>query len=43
MHFSPAALDDPIRLLDRPLTAVGFGEILETADPAIEKVNGESS
>jgi hypothetical protein len=40
MHLSPSAVVDAIRLLDRPSTAIGFGDILETEDPAIEKLNG---
>ena len=40
MHLSPSAVVDAIRLLDRPSTAVGFGDILETGSDAIEKVNG---
>ena len=40
MHLSPSAVVDAIRLLDRPLTALGFGDIVETADQAIEKVSG---
>jgi hypothetical protein len=30
MHLSPAALDSAIRLLDQPLAAQSFGDILET-------------
>src|SRR5688572_18879171 len=36
MHLSPAAKEIAIRLLEPP----GFGDILETADPAREKMNG---
>jgi integrase len=31
MHLSPAALEAAIRLLDRPGTGLGRGEILEAA------------
>lgn len=37
MHLSPAALDSAIRLLER---SAPFGDMLETADGAIENVNG---
>ena len=37
MHLSPAAIESAIRLLDQPKTAVGRGDILETAGG--EKVN----
>ena len=30
MHLSPAALDSAIRLLDQPLAAQSFGDLLET-------------
>jgi integrase len=40
MHLSPSAVVDAIRLLDRPSTGVGFGDILETGSTAIGKVNG---
>jgi integrase len=30
MHLTPAAVEDAIRLLDRPKTTIGFGDILET-------------
>jgi hypothetical protein len=40
MHLSPQATEGGIRLLDRPAIAAAFGDILETEDPAHEKVNG---
>ena len=40
MHLSPAALDSAIRLLDQPMTNNASGDILETGQIAIEKVNG---
>jgi site-specific recombinase XerD len=36
MHLSPAAVRSAIQLLETP----GFGDILETEDPAREKMNG---
>ncbi len=38
MHLRPAALESAIRLLDRPQTGVGFGDILETR----QEVSGNS-
>jgi len=35
MHLSPAALESAIRLLDRPKTGAGFGDILETGEEVI--------
>jgi site-specific recombinase XerD len=40
MHLSPSAVVAATRLLDRPSMAIGFGDILETAVSAIEKLNG---
>ena len=40
MHLSPAALDSAIRLLDQPLTAQSFGDILETGRVSEGKING---
>ena len=40
MHLSPAAAESAIRLLDQRKTNNGFGDILETGDGAIEKMNG---
>jgi len=40
MHLSPQATESAIRLLDRPSIASTFGDILETEDPAREKMNG---
>ena len=40
MHLSPSAVVDAIRLLDRPSTALGFGDIVETESATIEKANG---
>ena len=37
MHLSSAAIDDAIRLLNRPSTPGGFGDILETGGS--EKAN----
>jgi hypothetical protein len=37
----PSAVQSAIRLLDQPITSVGFGDIiLETAGAGIENVNG---
>ena len=35
MHLSPAALESAIRLLDRPKTGAGFGDMLETGEGVI--------
>jgi hypothetical protein len=40
MHLSPAAIQSAIRLLDQPLPSTAFGDILETGQIAIEKMNG---
>jgi len=40
MHLSPSAVVAAIQLLDRPSMAIGFGDTLETAASAIEKLNG---
>jgi hypothetical protein len=40
MHLSPAALEDAIRMLEGPSFAKNFGDLGETGDPAITKVNG---
>jgi integrase len=40
MHLSPAALDNAIRLLDRPLAVQTFGDILETGRLSEGKING---
>lgn len=40
MHLSPAALDRAIRLLDQPVPVPNCGDILETGDREIEKLNG---
>jgi site-specific recombinase XerD len=37
MHLSPSAVVDAIRLLDRPSSAIGFGDMLETDGIAISK------
>lgn len=39
MHLSPQATESAIRLLDRPTIAPTFGDILETKDPARERMN----
>ena len=40
MHLSPAALDAAIRLLDQTSPLPATGDILETGDREIAKVNG---
>jgi hypothetical protein len=40
MHLSPAALEGAIRLLESPGVVLRSGDILETEDQAIAKVNG---
>ncbi len=35
MHLSPATLESAIRLLDRPQTGAGIGDILETRKEVI--------
>jgi len=40
MHLSPAAAESAIRLLDQRKATNRFGDILETGDCAIEKMNG---
>jgi len=40
MHLSSAAVDDAIRLLNRPGSAGGFGDILETEGGEKANVNG---
>jgi integrase len=40
MHLSPAAIQSAIRLLDQPIATTAFGDILETGQIAIEKMNG---
>jgi hypothetical protein len=37
MHLSPAAVEGAIRLLDRPRSDHGVGDMLETAGGAITK------
>jgi hypothetical protein len=39
MHLSPAAIQSALRLLDQPIATTAFGDILETGQIAIEKVN----
>ena len=39
MHLSPTALDNAIRLLDRPLAVQTFGDILETERLSEGKIN----
>jgi hypothetical protein len=39
MHFSPAALDSAIRLLDQASAVKVFGDILETAGASEGKLN----
>jgi hypothetical protein len=40
MRLSPAAIQSAIRLLDQPMAATAFGDILGTGQIAIEKMNG---
>jgi integrase len=39
MHLSPAASDGAIRLLDQPAPIYGVGDIVETVNSGMEKVN----
>jgi integrase len=39
MHLSPAAIEEAIRLLERPSPVPGFGDILETGDGKIQKLS----
>jgi hypothetical protein len=39
-HLSPATVQNSIRLLETSNARAGVGDILETEDPAREKVNG---
>jgi integrase len=39
MHLSPAAIEESIRLLEKPSPVPGFGDILETGDGEIQKLH----
>ena len=43
MHFSPAAIEGAIRLLDQAIPVPGCGDMLETADPKTLTASGRSS
>jgi hypothetical protein len=38
MHLSSAAVEAAIRVLEKPSPAPGLGDILETGEPAEEKL-----
>jgi len=40
MHVSPAAIESAIRLLELPVSEGLHGDMLETVDRQIEKLNG---